>query len=57
MREISGQGPDKTLSRGFAVVRDGEGRTITSLRHTMPDQAVEIQFRDGAIGARTGKPK
>lgn len=55
MREISGQGPDKTLSRGFAVVRDAAGKPITSQHQAKPDQAIEIQFRDGAIGARTGE--
>lgn len=57
MREIAGQGPDKTLSRGFAIVRDAEGKPITSLHKVKPDQAIEIQFRDGAVDARTGKPK
>ena len=28
MREIAGQGPEKTLARGFAVVRDGSGRSV-----------------------------
>jgi exodeoxyribonuclease VII large subunit len=57
MREIAGQGPDKTLDRGFAIVRDAKGKPITSLRQADPDQAIAIQFRDGTISARSGKPK
>jgi len=55
IREISGQGPDKTLARGFAIVRDAAGKPITSLAKASPDQSIEIQFRDGVMGARTGK--
>lgn len=57
MREITGQGPDKTLNRGFTIVRDAAGKPITSLHQAQPDQAIEIQFRDGTMGARTGKPQ
>ncbi|WP_431273266.1 exodeoxyribonuclease VII large subunit [Variovorax ureilyticus] len=57
MREIAGQGPDKTLNRGFVIVRDADGKPITSLHQAKPDQAIEIQFRDGAMGARSGKAK
>ncbi|MDM0109674.1 hypothetical protein QTH97_32470 [Variovorax sp. J22R24] len=31
MREITGEGPDKTLNRGFAIVRDTIGEPITGL--------------------------
>ena len=47
MREITGQGPDKTLNRGFAIVRNAMGKPITSLAQAAPDQHIEIQFRDG----------
>jgi exodeoxyribonuclease VII large subunit len=57
MREITGQGPDKTLNRGFAIVRNAMGKPITSLAQAAPDQHIEIQFRDGTTVARTGKPK
>lgn len=50
MREIAGQGPEKTLSRGFALVRDGSGRAITSVSST--EQQVTIHFRDGVRPAR-----
>lgn len=57
MREITGQGPEKTLGRGFAIVRDAAGKPITSLAQAAPDQHIEIQFRDGSMGARTENPK
>lgn len=53
MREIAGQGPEKTLARGFAVVRSADGRTITSAGAALPDAPIEIQFRDGRLAART----
>jgi exodeoxyribonuclease VII large subunit len=57
MREIAGQGPEKTLGRGFAVVRDTDGKPVTGRAQLRADQAIEIQFRDGAIAARTSKPE
>lgn len=51
VREITGQGPDKTLGRGFAMVRDEQGRTVTSAGQTLPGQRINVQFRDGSVGA------
>lgn len=45
MREIAGQGPAKTLGRGFALVRDQDGHAVTSAASTETD--ITIQFRDG----------
>ena len=45
MREIAGQGPAKTLGRGFALVRDQNGRAVTSAAST--ETHITIQFRDG----------
>ncbi|MFN9476756.1 exodeoxyribonuclease VII large subunit [Acidovorax sp.] len=50
MREIAGQGPEKTLSRGFALVRDADGNAITSASST--EAQVTIQFRDGVRSAQ-----
>ncbi|WP_342769295.1 exodeoxyribonuclease VII large subunit [Simplicispira hankyongi] len=49
MREIAGQGPEKTLHRGFALVRDATGRVITSA--TALDTHITIDFRDGQRAA------
>jgi exodeoxyribonuclease VII large subunit len=57
MREITGQGPEKTLGRGFAVVRDTDGTPVTRRAQLRADQPIKIQFRDGAIAARTDKPE
>ena len=49
MREIAGQGPEKTLNRGFALVRDTTGQVVTSA--TTPDTQITIEFRDGQRAA------
>jgi exodeoxyribonuclease VII large subunit len=51
-REVNGQGPDKTLARGFAHVRDGHGRTVKSAGTLLADDPISITFRDGVIPAR-----
>jgi len=51
VREIAGQGPNKALSRGFAIVRDEHGNPVTSAQVAMERQAVQIQFHDGRATA------
>ena len=53
MREIAGQGPAKTLGRGFAIVRAEDGQPITSAAAARPGSPIHIQFRDGSLAART----
>ncbi|EJE50478.1 exonuclease VII, large subunit [Acidovorax sp. CF316] len=53
IREIAGQGPAKTLSRGFALVRDAAGKAVTSA--TSAGAKVTIQFRDGTRSATLRK--
>ena len=55
MRVVAGQGPAKTLSRGFALVRDASGNAITSA--TCTQVQVTIQFRDGSRAARLQEDK
>ena len=55
MREIAGQGPEKTLKRGFALVRNQTGKPITRAAQTVGGAAIEIQFSDGKVSAATGK--
>ncbi|MFI8619263.1 exodeoxyribonuclease VII large subunit [Acidovorax sp. NPDC077693] len=50
MREIAGQGPAKTLGRGFALVRGQNGHAVTSA--ASPEAEITIQFRDGLRAAR-----
>ena len=54
-REIAGQGPEKTLGRGFAIVRDAAGQPLTHAAQAAPGQAIEIQLRDGRVGALVSK--
>lgn len=56
-REIAGQGPEKTLRRGFAVVRSESGRTVTSVEAAAQGSEIEIELHDGTISARTFKVK
>lgn len=51
MREIAGQGPEKSLGRGFAIVRAG-GAPVTSAKAVVSGASIEIQFRDGKLAAR-----
>ncbi len=56
-REIAGQGPKKTLGRGFAVVRAGDGTTLTGVRAAREAGDVQIEFRDGRLPARVRPEK
>jgi exodeoxyribonuclease VII large subunit len=52
MLEVAGQGPEKTLARGFAIVRDASsGRPLQRAAEIGPGQALTLQFHDGRIGA------
>lgn len=55
MREITGQGPEKTLNRGFALVRSRDGKPVTRAAHAVDGDALEIQFQDGRIVATADK--
>jgi exodeoxyribonuclease VII large subunit len=52
MREIAGQGSEKTLSRGFAVVRAQDGRPLTRADAARQASELQIEFRDGQLLAR-----
>ena len=55
MREIAGQGPEKTLSRGFAVVRGQGGKTVTGAAQVTDGGEIQIQFHDGKVQATAEK--
>ena len=50
-REVVAQGPQKTLGRGFAVVRSAEGDVITSADAASRADDIRVQFQDGSIDA------
>jgi exodeoxyribonuclease VII large subunit len=45
--------PLATLSRGYAVARDSEGRALTTVGDFAPDMDFELLLRDGTVRART----
>lgn len=51
LREISGQGPQKTLARGFAHIRDSSGRTVMSVDALETGSEFNVTFHDGKIKA------
>ena len=51
VREITGQGPEKTLGRGFAVVRDDDGEPVTRAIQVEAGQGISVQFMDGSVAA------
>jgi exodeoxyribonuclease VII large subunit len=55
VREITGQGPHKTLGRGFAIVRRAGGAVVTGAAGLAAGEAIDIEFRDGTVAARTLK--
>ena len=44
------------LQRGFALVRDSEGRTVRSAAAVTPGEQLDIELHDGHIGARAEGP-
>lgn len=52
MREIAGQGPEKTLVRGFAIVRSESGSTVTTSSQASSVASLNIEFRDGTVAVR-----
>jgi exodeoxyribonuclease VII large subunit len=56
-REVVAQGPQKTLSRGFAVVRSPEGGVITSAAVAVEAKGIEVEFQDGSIDASVVRDK
>lgn len=51
IREVTGQGPKKTLARGFAVVRSKSGKAVTSAKVAKAAGTMEVTFNDGVIQA------
>lgn len=51
IREVTGQGPKKTLARGFAVVKSKSGKTVTSAKAAKAAGVMEVTFNDGVVQA------
>jgi exodeoxyribonuclease VII large subunit len=52
MREVAGQGPEKTLARGFALVRSANGKPVTSAERAAAAGSLVVQFHDGSMRAK-----
>ncbi|MEM1200680.1 MAG: exodeoxyribonuclease VII large subunit, partial [Pseudomonadota bacterium] len=48
---LASLGYQSVLERGFALVRDGNGKPIRTAKAAKPDQRAEIQFQDGRLAA------
>ena len=61
VREITGQGPEKTLARGFAIVRSQGGASLTRAAQATGAGAIkteiEIEFQDGRVAATIYPPR
>ena len=54
LREILGQGPKRTLQRGFVVVRDVNGQPVTSRAMANQQNRLSLEFHDGRISLQRG---
>ena len=54
LREILGQGPERTLRRGFALVRDATGQPVTSRAVANQHARLSLEFHDGRISVQRG---
>lgn len=54
LREIIGQGPERTLRRGFALVRDANGQPVTSRAVAGQQARLSLEFHDGVIEVQRG---
>lgn len=57
VREITSQGPQKTLRRGFVIARDQKGLPLTTAAAARAHDVVELQFLDGSLPARIVQEK
>ncbi|MGH8020184.1 MAG: exodeoxyribonuclease VII large subunit [Opitutaceae bacterium] len=51
-KRLQALGPDAILARGFVIVRDAEGRPVTSRASIVADAQVRAQFHDGEARLR-----
>ncbi|GMA17286.1 exodeoxyribonuclease VII large subunit [Deinococcus metallilatus] len=52
MRQALGLTPERTLARGYALVRDARGRPVTHAAQVKPGQALTLEFGDGVRRVR-----
>lgn len=52
MRQALGLTPERTLARGYALVRDEQGETVMQAAQIRAGQRLNLEFRDGALTVR-----
>lgn len=52
MRQALGLTPQRTLARGYALVRDAAGQPVTRASAVAPGEALTLEFADGVVGVR-----
>jgi exodeoxyribonuclease VII large subunit len=50
IRVMSQLHPEKPLERGYAIIRNPQGRALTTRAEAAGEAALSLQFRDGALG-------
>ncbi|CAM3567292.1 exodeoxyribonuclease VII large subunit [Deinococcus frigens] len=51
MRQALGLTPERTLARGYALVRDGAGQPVTRAAGVTAGQRLTLEWQDGRVGA------
>jgi len=51
-REILGLGPQSVLKRGFAVVRNANGKPVSTVSEAKKMDALTVEFKDGSVTVR-----
>ena len=52
MRGILGLTPERTLGRGYALVRGGGGQVLTRAAQVTTGDGLSLEFVDGAVAVR-----
>lgn len=51
MRQVLGLTPERTLVRGYALIRNASGEMVTRASQVSAGEALELSFQDGAVKA------
>ena len=55
LSEVIGLSPKNTLARGYAIVRDGAGKVLTSVDNIKSADNIELEMRDGRFKLKGNK--
>lgn len=54
LRAIRTMSPRATLERGYAILADAEGRSVTSVHEVAPGDQLQVYLRDGQLPIEVG---